>query len=54
MIPHASSAFGRHLLWQGEEIVSDRFLAAWLLLMIISVVLGSLVHRPEEEVTAGA
>ena len=33
----------------GWEMVSLNKLGAWFLLMIISVVLVSLVHRPEEE-----
>lgn len=38
----------------GWEMVSLGKLGAWFLLMIISVVLVSLVHRPEEEPRAGA
>ena len=33
----------------GWEMVSLNKLGAWFLLMIISVVLVSIVHRPEEE-----
>ncbi|PQZ77402.1 MULTISPECIES: DUF817 domain-containing protein [unclassified Brevundimonas] len=38
----------------GWEMVSVNKLGAWFLLMIISVVLVSLVHRPEEEPRASA
>ena len=38
----------------GWEMVSLNKLGAWFLLMIISVVLVSLVHRPEEEPRAAA
>lgn len=38
----------------GWEMVSLAKLGSWFLLMIISVVLVSLVHRPEEEPSGGA
>jgi uncharacterized membrane protein YoaT (DUF817 family) len=38
----------------GWEMVSLNKLGAWFLLMIISVVLVSLVHRPEEERAASS
>jgi uncharacterized membrane protein YoaT (DUF817 family) len=49
---------GRAWVYPGQEagwvMVSLAKLGSWFLLMIISVVLVSLVHRPEEEVRAGA
>lgn len=38
----------------GWEMVSLTKLGAWFLLMIISVVLVSIVHRPEEEAVSGS
>ena len=48
--------FARAWTYPGQErawqMVGLEKLGAWFLLMIISVVLVSLVHRPEEEVRA--
>lgn len=50
--------FGRAWAYPGQaegwEMVSVHKLGAWFLLMIISVVLVSIVHRPEEEPRAAA
>lgn len=50
--------FGRAWAYPGQaegwEMVSVHKLGAWFLLMIISVVLVSIVHRPEEEPRATA
>lgn len=47
------ATFGRAWVYPGQgdgwEMVSLHKLGAWFLLMIISVVLVSIVHRPEEE-----
>jgi uncharacterized membrane protein YoaT (DUF817 family) len=47
------ATFGRAWVYPGQgdgwEMVSLHKLGAWFLLMIISVVLVSTVHRPEEE-----
>lgn len=52
------ATFGRAWAYPGQEagweMVSIHKLGAWFLLMIISIVLVSLVHRPEEEPASGA